>query len=271
MEQVKERPILMSAPMVRATLRDLDPKTQTRRVVKPQPSSGLLADYADIRAKRGSERTDAQMLSDCLPCPYGKPGERLWVRETWKWHGGMLAGGPGRAADGGPLYQDLVVSYPADGARLTFHPNGQDWLTPKQPPQREGEVYSLRDAPADFAYDGENTYYDRLTRWWNRKIPAIHMPRWASRILLEITDVRVERLQDISEADAQAEGICELPLQEGHLNAWWTADAALGATLHGRTPVQAYRKLWEHINGPGSWDANPWVWAISFKNISEQS
>lgn len=245
MEQVKERPILMSAPMVRATLRDLDPKTQTRRVVNAR-------DLAWMDEHQGLREPD-----NAARCPYGQPGERLWVRETWKWHGGMLAGGSNRAADGGLLYQDLVVSYPADGARLTFHPDGQDWLTPKQPPQREGEVYSLRDAPADFAYDGENTYVDRLTRWWNRKIPAIHMPRWASRILLEVTDVRVERLQDISEADALAEGI-EAPLSPDR-------------DSRRELAIWRYRQLWEQINGPGSWDANPWVWAISFKNITEQS
>lgn len=70
--------------MVRAILDGT--KTQTRRVVKPQPSPELLADYAEIRATRGSAFTDAQMLSDCLPCPYGQPGDRLWVRETWKPH-----------------------------------------------------------------------------------------------------------------------------------------------------------------------------------------
>lgn len=86
-------------------------------------------------------------------------------------------------------------------------------------------------------------------------VPAIHMPRWASRITLVVTGVRVERLQDISEADALAEGV---NVHQDH---------------HGRpttsiySPVQAYRDLWEQINGPGSWDSNPWVWAVDFKRL----
>ena len=85
---------------------------------------------------------------------------------------------------------------------------------------------------------------------WTRPRPSIHMPRWASRILLEITAVRVERLQDISETDAEAEGIQEI------------VDAGVD---HDGTPRDAYRALWEQINGAGSWSANPWVWVVEFK------
>ena len=103
--------------------------------------------------------------------------------------------------------------------------------------------------------------------WKMRWTPSIHMPRWASRINLEITGVRIERLNDISEADAIAEGITELPLQKGEPGAWWTANVEAGPSLHGRTPVDAFRKLWESINGAGSWDANPYVWVVEFKRI----
>jgi hypothetical protein len=96
--------------------------------------------------------------------------------------------------------------------------------------------------------------------------PFIHMPRWASRILLEITDVRVERLNSISDADARAEGISELWLQEGALGAWWAADPT-DPKLHARTPIEAYRKLWECLYGKGSWDLNPYVWAVEFRRI----
>ena len=85
---------------------------------------------------------------------------------------------------------------------------------------------------------------------WTRPRPSIHMPRWASRILLEITAVRVERLQDISETDAEAEGIQEI------------VDAGVD---HDGTPRDAYRALWEQINGADSWSANPWVWVVEFK------
>ena len=85
---------------------------------------------------------------------------------------------------------------------------------------------------------------------WTRPRPSIHMPRWASRILLEITAVRVERLQDISETDAEAEGIQEI------------VDAGVD---HDGTPRDAYRALWEQINGAGSWSANPLVWVVEFQ------
>ena len=85
--------------------------------------------------------------------------------------------------------------------------------------------------------------------------PSIHMPRWASRITLEITDVRVERLQSISTADALAEGVNVHPSHHGKPC----------TSLY--SPVQAYRDLWEQINGPGSWDANPWVWVVSFRRV----
>jgi hypothetical protein len=242
---VKERPILMSAPMVRGTLREVDPKTQTRRVVKPAPHhayGGQLYGPPD-----GSAEPDGAASGyPVLHCPYGRPGDRLWVRETWTWLGGMTDGTR-------PVgeYHHLYVKYQADGEKRTITPNGFV-KTPTQPPQRDGEVYSLRDAPDDFQYDGENTYMDRLSRWWQRKIPAIHMYRWASRITLEITEVRVERLQDISDSDAWAEGI----------------SASTVSTDEPGDAVRLYRALWESINGPGSWDENPWVWAISFRRIA---
>jgi hypothetical protein len=98
--------------------------------------------------------------------------------------------------------------------------------------------------------------------------PSIHMPRWASRLTLEITSVRLERLQAITEADARAEGITECLLQEGEPGAWWTADASAGPALHGRTAVDAFRKLWNSINGERvSWEENPWVWVVAFKKL----
>jgi hypothetical protein len=100
------------------------------------------------------------------------------------------------------------------------------------------------------------------TCYWR---PAIYMPRWASRIALLITDVRVQRLQEIIEADARAEGVHVLPLQSGS-GAWWTADVAAGAPLHGRDPIAAFRKIWDSINGErGSWASDQPVFAISFK------
>lgn len=173
---MKERPILFSGPMVRAILEGR--KTQTRRVVKPQPAHiagiGTVLNIDTITGKA---------------CPYGKPGDRLWVRETWD----------GVRLDGG----GALVSYRADG-----------------------------DKPV--TDDG---------RWH----PSIHMPRWASRITLEVVSVRVERLQEISEEDAMAEGVA---LAENY-----------------RGPVAHFASLWEQINGLGSWNANPWVWVVEFRRV----
>jgi hypothetical protein len=179
---MKERPILFSAPMIRAILEGR--KSQTRRVMK--------GDYR-------------------YPCPYGGTGDRLWVREalrrnteTNKWE---------YAADGD------VVSLPGG------HPSGAAMIGWAH--HKEGDV-----------------------------CVSIHMPRWASRITLEITGVRVERVQDISEADAMAEGV-------GGIRDMQFA-VALG-NLHAPAHRLNYIDLWNEINGPGSWAANPWVWVLTFK------
>ncbi|HBO1246099.1 TPA: hypothetical protein L4E97_004786 [Pseudomonas aeruginosa] len=109
--------------------------------------------------------------------------------------------------------------------------------------------------PADFSV--RQTGCSMISKGRGR--PSIHMPRWASRILLEITAVRIERLQDISEKQALAEGV-EL---EGEGVCW--AGAAGTAS---DSPVESFRLLWELINGAGSWNANPWVWVVEFKRVT---
>jgi hypothetical protein len=195
---MKERPIIFSAPMVRAILAGA--KTQTRRVVKLKPWQQI--EERDDGAPWPWMYDDNRAADHWVPCPYGQPGDRLWVRETWRpVHGG----------------------YPDQGARYR----------------------------ADF---------DRDQTVWR---PSIHMPRWASRILLDVTAVRVERLQDISEADAQAEGVIPKwePGCSGRL-----MDAFGGFSF--RPAASAYAELWEQINGPGAWDANPWVWVVEFKRVT---
>lgn len=190
----KERPILFSAPMVRAILDGK--KTQTRRVLKPQPNSGPGGEMVDLGDAFGL--LDG-VLSGEWRCPYGKPGDRLWVRETFA-----------RKSVGG---LQSVFHYAADAPR--------DLVNDKPAPVPGG---------------------------WK---PSIHMPRVASRITLEITGVRVERLNEISVTDAEAEGC--------YYGDFGRFDVA---------PRFAYGALWEGINGPGSWAANPWVWVIEFKRGS---
>ncbi|BEG78426.1 ASCH domain-containing protein [Achromobacter xylosoxidans] len=205
---MRERPVLFNGAMVRAIL--AGNKTQTRRVVKPWvPRLGIDAVPADV-----SYLPDFTCYR--ATCPYGQPGDRLWVRESTHRRPmlNLLTGEPlADEYDGG--------AYTADGA---------DVLTPK-------------------GFD--------LAWWYSRKsCPSIHMPRFACRLLLEVTGVRVERLQDISEADAQGEGCAP---------AWLDADDNQTVHAH-RQPTyrQGFARLWREINGPSSWDANPWVWVVEF-------
>lgn len=201
---MKERPILFSGPMVRALLAGT--KTQTRRVVKPQPTHFNPAGVPRLAKPVGSSKV--------IQCPYGQHGDRLWVRETWQ-----------TFERGYNVYKAIPTRRPSDSCVL----------------------YAADDVDGDLG--------------WR---PSIHMPRWASRITLEITSVRVERLQDISEADAIAEGIERKEDGIGWKRGPISGDVPNTATRTG-FPGLAYQSLWEQINGPGSWDANPWVWVIEFR------
>lgn len=208
---MKERPILFSALMVRAILDGR--KTVTRRIVKPQP---LWVADPSVPFK----------TADCDPrgiirCPYGQPGDRLWVREAWQCVQEDRKG------------QRRCLSVPLPGTLVTApnSPMAGRWIEYLATPSSEPPP-----------------------RWR----PSIHMPRWASRILLEVVSVRVERLNDISEADARAEGARSADPVTGRE---CILDPSLGSyRLH-------YRDIWEQINGPGSWEANPWVWVVEFKRI----
>lgn len=191
MAEVKERPIIFSGPMVRAILAGR--KTQTRRVMSPQP---VQADNLFHWHKTAWDIGGA-LVSDSAPvdfCPYGQPGDRLWVRETW-----CLTAAP-------------CTLYRAD--------------------------------------DKRDQQYWSLLKWK----PSIFMPRRASRLTLEIVAVRVERLQDITEDDAVAEG-CQPWMKNGQM-----VDTAASDFVH----------LWSDINEKRgySWESNPWVWVIEFRNLS---
>jgi hypothetical protein len=197
---MNEKPILFSGEMVRAILDGR--KTQTRRVVKPQPPDGW-----------GGKSSKIALATHC---PYGQPGMTLWVRETWASHFHMDDTKPSEFSIGAQM---LPVWYRATDDNSTWRERGK----------------------------------------WR---PSIFMPRWATRITLQVTGVRVERVQDISEADAVAEGI----ERKGEI---WKCCEYAGAHCYGTNdPTVSFSKLWDSINGarPGcAWSDNPWVWVVEFE------
>ena len=219
---MKERPILFSGAMVRAILADT--KTQTRRVVKGE---GSIAVVQQSNGPMVLHKYNGETHSGFrIECPYGQPGDRLWVRETWKPH------------CEGPIREEFplgtCVKYAADGAMVK---------------------------PTEWTHEqGAWCEMNEETPQWR---PSIHMPRWASRITLEIVAVRVERLQNISEEDARAEG-CDSGIwhQESGMLAGETDPEDIATFRDG------YGFLWECINGAGSWALNPWVWVVEFRHIA---
>ena len=234
MPEIKERPILFSAPMVRAILEGR--KTVTRQAIKVQPRIDASGNFCVGNSNYGQDGygkpVTKHFVNGC--CPYGKPGDRLWVRETFA----FLGNEDGCCID----WQDNLVKGDERGAARIYRASC--------PP---GD-YGLNQIPAkaEWKPDTEAMEYDGAWR------PSIHMPRWASRILLEITGVRVERLQDITHEQAAAEGVHRGPLRE-----WCASDE--GGACH-KYPVPAFRDLWQSVGG--SWDANPWVWVVEFKRVT---
>jgi hypothetical protein len=217
---MKERPILFSAPMVRAILEGS--KTQTRRIIKPKKGGEIVG--------VGGPGIAMEKLSDCefstVVSPFGQPGDRLWVRETWQ----------------GPLIDEELED--------EFRQSPDFFKKPAFCAYRSTDTLDAINA------DGEEL-------GWR---PSIHIPRWASRINLEITGVRVERLQDISEEDACAEGVERMSAMQGCGLYRNYLDALTGYIR----PDDSFSSLWKSINGPGSWGANPWVWVIEFKRAGRK-
>jgi hypothetical protein len=256
-------PILFSAPMVRALIREVEQpgtgKTQTRRILtrnnttvcgdswrgKSRPWEGLRFDEAVARARSPiSGAHDAQLaVPFCHPADEPTPssacgiypvrplieiGDRLWVRETVAC--GVCAGGP--PSHWAPSFWRREQGAPANPNGLWYAADG---LSPAHPITERG-------------------------RW----VPGIHMPRWASRLTLTVTDVRVERLQEITEADALAEGM-RPDASGGGVDLYRIPKAKKSdRQMSAVTPVGAYRGLWDHLHGAGSWDANPWIVALTF-------
>lgn len=225
---MKERPILMSAPMVRAILAGT--KTQTRRVVR-HPNIADVEEWApptneDPRWELGYRPTGGAGASlGHVRCPYGGPGDRLWVRETWGLH---------------------------------IHTDYTCW-------NRD----SIRGrSPEDLACSWALAYAADATSVYDFWRPSIHMPRWASRITLDVTSVRVERLQDITEEDARAEGV--EPMKGVGADQPIIDVPRRGRTQGTHPHVLAFAVLWDTINGKRAhWQSNPWVWVISFRRVDQ--
>lgn len=256
---VKERPILFSAPMVRAILDGR--KTQTRRVVKDQGYSPQPTCW----------------------CPFGKPGDRLWVREAWGLMNACYGKGGNwvtvgyRASDGGLKETDLGFEIPVPEATAKW---AYEAFTDEAPKDEDG---TFREG------DGFEVF-----RWRS----PIHMPRWASRITLEVIRVRVERVQEIIVGDVAAEGVeiirdaagklyiqvtgaSPLPYMEGaiekgtlrildpdrfvraHFAALWDSLNA----KRGHLPRVTMNKQKRRLDGLYGWAANPWVWVVEFKRV----
>ncbi|EZI23344.1 morphogenetic protein [Pseudomonas extremaustralis] len=232
MSEIKERPILFSAPMVRAILEGR--KTVTRREVKCQPHSK--ADIGSYGLGQPFIR-NPDVTKPNPECPYGRAGDRLWVRETFA----LLGNEDGCCID----WQDNLVKGDERGAARIYRASC--------PP---GD-YGLNQIPAkaEWKPDTEAMEYDGAWR------PSIHMPRWASRILLEITDVRVERLQDITPEQVTAEGVSTRG--EAMWGGQWWLDAPQQAIEDAR---KDFADLWTSTGG--DWNANPWVWVVEFKRVT---
>lgn len=220
------KPIIFSGDMVNAILENR--KSQTRRIVSPQPVSkgeselepGDVIFYGTelcrLEQSRGkNEAASGRLNARTMRCPYGVPGDRLWVREKF------------------------------------FVDQLEDEIPKEKPDWFDDSFY--------YAADGDCC--DLIPECACAEVgkprirPSIHMPRWASRLTLEVTRVKAERLNDISSSDARAEGI-------DTTDTWDVARTAPRDKW-----VCRYRQLWEEINGAGSWDANPWVWKIEFRKV----
>jgi hypothetical protein len=208
--------------MARATLREVDPKSQTRRVVKITHRTPGLAACLEPTVGTPRPRVAAEL------CPYGRPGDRMWSRETFFAWGRWET----RFSEKKKRDEWHFVDLTLDSGREYLYAADDDMGLAL--PSRSGGV----------------------VQYWKR--PAIFMPRIASRILLEVTGVRVERLQDISRDDAQAEGA---PPSHPSID---VVSRQFGYADFSRS---WYAQRWEQINGAGSWAANPWVWVIGFRRI----
>ncbi|MBC7211082.1 MAG: hypothetical protein H5U33_12820 [Pseudomonas sp.] len=204
----------------------VDPKHPMATITSAHPKKGKFG----LLIRREIYPDSGKFEHDVIVSPFGRPGDRLWVRESW-WQAG-----------------DWQSTYPEDDEGSWFGSKRVVYSADGTPPNEPNHDYpnGLRNG----AYSAADPH-----RIWRHR-PSIHMPRWACRLLLEVTDVRVERLQDITEEQAIAEGAPMELAEVGRVR--------LGATATYRA---GFHRLWESVNGVGSWGSNPWVWVIEFKRV----
>lgn len=224
---MKERPILFSMPMVQAILEGR--KTQTRRFVNPQPIYGLEHVKEDIFF----DTHNSGVLQKVFKCPYGQPGDVLYVREEYFQYGHWEKDFTKKRKSGRQAWK-----FVADDSKILYREN---------PPEifRKGRHHK--------------DLNPEIPRWYKRN--SRFMPKSAARIWLKVTNVRVERLNDITEEDAQAEGIL---IDDEGMNCY----DYMQKSMRDIVPEESYQTLWESINGEGSWNANPWVWRIKYEEVS---
>lgn len=241
---MRETGLLMRPELARKSHSGL--KTNTRRLCKVTPPEG--ATHAGVITSADEHHGEWSwmngdpkdidswgIIGEDFRCPYGVPGDRIWIREEHYAFGRWTVGcGETKAGD------DRWVFLRDETAPTLFDPPANG-VTPNFPRAH-----------------GIPGYYKRN---------SLFMLRSQCRTVVEITEVQLMRLQEISEEDARAEGISELPGQAGLSGPWWTGDVSAGMKLHARTPVAAYTKLWLHLHGAASWEANPWVWSIHYEKV----
>jgi len=221
------KPILFSTAMVQALQNGS--KTQTRRVVKPQPRH-VFSDFLD----GGIIVDDGTKTNSEIYCPYGKVGDILWVRETW--------------------------------AETTNVNQSENWLVNRAHlpigERDEGILWNaiIYHADGEWQWCDDDGFSTEKSYWK----PSIFMPKAACRIFLKITGVRVERLQSISESDAIAEGV-----EKYHGTDFYKMYGGKKENDWCATAYASYAYLWQSINGPESWDANPWVWVVTFERCEK--